>query len=361
MRADHVSGARALAGRAVGLFADVVAALDAAPPDCWWRAVRLGAWHLWKNGREAMGASVLAALSSCLDLVEARLPTGPNLPAGFVDDVVAGLRDLGRRRHDEQAASSGIRDAFSAFVQRRHASLLTSSASPAPDPAPASRGGDEAGGSRGGGDDTRRRPLRILTLSSSSTIASSLSHALAQAQLPPLDTRVLESRPLCEGASMARVIAAAAAPPSSVSVYTDAAAALAARGADLVLLGADLIDRHGNVSNKMGSLPAVLAARHVAPAAKVVVLADRDKILPLDPPARDEDNDPAQVSRVWPAADDGRAASAAPLHVSNVYFEWVPAGLVDHYITEDGMTTTEGIAACARDARRRADHFFSDL
>ncbi|PNY25576.1 Methylthioribose-1-phosphate isomerase, partial [Tolypocladium capitatum] len=324
LRADHESGARQLASAALAVFVDVLPRLDAGSRSRWWRNVRFVGWHLWKNGRESMGASILSVVLASLDVIEARLPSDPGdaLPAGFVDDAVAAVRAFSQQR---QASSVQVADAFASFLRQSI-------------PAPS-------------------KPIHVVTLSASSTITASLIHALAMNI--PLHIHVLESRPLFEGAKAARALAAFARQRgivAAVSVHTDASAAIAAQGADVLLLGADLIDRHGNVSNKTGSLPAVLAARHVSPGVKVVVLAGTEKILPFDPPGHEE-NDPAEVSRSW----GGGSADAGDVAVKNVYFEWVSAGLVNHYVTEHGVATAEGVATCAGQVQRRADGFFSDL
>lgn len=325
LREDHEGGARQLAAAALDTFVAVLPRLDAGSRDAWWRNVRFAGWHLWKNGRESMGAAILSVVLASLDIIAARLPSGADdrLPAGFVDGVVSAIEQFAQQR---RASGVEMADAFTAFLAQSTASLS--------------------------------RPVRIVTLSASSTITAALTRALAQGI--PLHIRVLESRPLFEGARTARALAAFARErgiQTDVSVYTDAGAALAARAADVLLLGADLVDRAGNVSNKTGSLPAVLAARHVSPGVKVVALAGQEKILPFDPPGHEE-NDPAEVSRSW---GDGAAQQGGDVTVKNVYFEWVPAGLVDHYVTEHGVMAAEGIAACAEDAQRRADRFFSDL
>ncbi|POR37974.1 Methylthioribose-1-phosphate isomerase, partial [Tolypocladium paradoxum] len=312
-----------LASAALGVFVDVLPRLDASSASSWWRNVRFAGWHLWKNGRESMGAPILGVVLASLAIIEAKLPSGTAdaLPAGFVDDVVSAIEQFAQQR---QASSVKIADAFAAFLTQHM-------------PSPP-------------------RPIHVVTLSASSTITNALTRALAQGI--PLQVHILESRPLFEGANTARALAAFARQrgiAADVSVHTDASAALAARHADVLLLGADLIDREGNVSNKTGSLPAVLAARHVSPGVKVVALADKDKVLPFDPPGHEE-NDPAEVSRSW-----GGLLQESDVAVKNVYFEWVSAGLVDHYVTEDGVTTAAGVAACAEDVQRRADRFFADL
>ncbi|KFA62941.1 hypothetical protein S40285_04368 [Stachybotrys chlorohalonatus IBT 40285] len=328
LQRDHESGARQLAGKAVDIFVDVVARLNPSSRDAWWRNARLAAWHLWKNGREAMGASILSVLLTSLSLIEARLPpasTAP-LPTAFTDDAVAAINGFSERhgKSSERIASSFAAFLAETFPEKKH--------------------------------------VTILTLSHSSTISSCIAHALRDPAAPSLGMRVLESRPLFEGVALARsladTIATTPCPSSTATIYTDACAAIASRSIDMLLLGADLIDRAGRVSNKAGSLPAVLCARHVAPAAKVVALAEKSKVLPFDPPHQElEENDPGELVRAWGEA----RPSPGRVKVRNAYFEWVPQGLVDSYVTEDGVLTTGGIEAWATEERKRADGFFSDL
>lgn len=126
----------------------------------------------------------------------------------------------------------------------------------------------------------------------------------------------------------------------------------------MLLLGADLIDRSGNVSNKTGSLPAVLAARHVSPGVKILVVAEKDKILPFDPPEHDEDNDAGELVRSWGEDAEGKLPG---VNVKNVYFEWVPATMVHLYLTEDGIEGTDNVKKWAEEARQKADRFFDNL
>lgn len=134
--------------------------------------------------------------------------------------------------------------------------------------------------------------------------------------------------------------------------------AIAARGVDLLLIGADLIDAAGNVSNKTGSLPAVLSTRHIAPAAKIIAVAEREKVLPFEPPAHDEENDPKEVFSGWGSVG---AAAAGCVEVKNVYFEWVPASMVHHYVTEDGVLTSTSVESWAENVRGRAGKFFDSI
>ncbi|GAO14641.1 uncharacterized protein UV8b_05291 [Ustilaginoidea virens] len=346
LRDDHESGARQLAGKAGAILADVVSQLDSGDGEAWWANFRRAAWHLWRNGRESMAASILSAVLRSLDVVERRMETaGCCLSGATVDDMLAEMRALRRTR---ETSVSRIASEFTAL-------------------AAALAAGADA--------------LVVLTLSSSSTIHACLAHALATTGTPAplLDLRVLESRPLFEGAGLAcRLSGCAAArgtagpPRLRTTVYTDACAAVAARDARLVLLGADLIDRHGNVSNKTGSLPAVLAAKHVSRDAKVVVVSETDKVSPLDhdPRARqEEENDPGEVVGAWAEAglrwperqEPGRGGGGGGVRVRNVYFEWVPRALVDYYVTEEGVAKAEDVMRWAEDVGRRSEHYFGDL
>lgn len=92
----------------------------------------------------------------------------------------------------------------------------------------------------------------ILTVSASSTISNSILDAYAALEnMGTLELRILESRPLFEGVSIASSLYSQFKyqfPPSSpssqnknleIKLYTDASAALAATDVDLFLLGAD--------------------------------------------------------------------------------------------------------------------------
>ncbi|KID88458.1 translation initiation factor eIF-2B subunit family protein [Metarhizium guizhouense ARSEF 977] len=327
LKGDHESGARQLAGIALGVFADVLKKSDISDKEVWWANARRAGWHLWKNGRESMGAPILSVVLAGLDVV--REKTSEGLSADVVDDIVASLDELARQR---EASASRIADAFAAFLQQHH----------------------PADG-----------PVRILTLSSSSTITRCLTHALASVG-HRLDLRILESRPLCEGAKLAYRLSSFAAEHNfssrvDITVMTDAAAGIASQDVDLLLLGADLIDRHGNVSNKTGSLPAVLAARHVSNNVKVVVVSEKEKVLPFEAPGH-EDNDAGEVTRGWDSVGVVRGQKpGGDVKVRNVYFEWVNNGLVDVYVTDEGISGTEDVMRWAADIERRAKDVFDGL
>ncbi|KAI9150274.1 Methylthioribose-1-phosphate isomerase [Paramyrothecium foliicola] len=329
---DHESGARQLASRALDIYIDVLSRLDTTSAEKWWKNARFAGWHLWKNGRESMGAPILSVVLSSLAIIEKKLPkdiSNNPLPDGFMVNAIKDIKEFAQQRQD---SSSKIADSFSRFL----AETFPSS-----------------------------KPISILTLSASSTITASLTHLIQSVNCPALDIRVLESRPLFEGVKTARAVADAVSKKGAknsnvrVTVFTDASAAVAAQDVDLVLIGADLIDRSGRVSNKTGSLPAVLAAKHVSPNAKIVALSEKEKVLPFEPPGH-EDNDAQEITGSW-NGDLTSFSSSSDVAVRNVYFEWVNAELVDKYIAEDGIWTSDGIAEWAAEVEKQADTFFSSL
>jgi len=351
---DHESGARQLAGAALQTLRGVVAELvgtapDEAPSDEWWVQVRFAAWHLWKNGRESMGAAIMSALLAALAGVESTIKsehTGP-----WKDAV---LRELDARISSRQESAKLVSQAFAAYLEKTYPSKLAS-----------------------------REPISILTLSESSTIRQGLRHAALSSGFV-LDLRVLESRPLFEGVSLSGSLAedlssesssSPAATSHKITLYSDASAALASSDIDVVVLGADRIAASGAVSNKTGSLPAVLSAKHVSPTANVIVLGESDKIAPPGRPEDHvvEDNDPSQISRAWQAeynSERVRGATAAlrdtqasrvKTEIRNVFFEWVPAGLIDAYVTESGEWTTQQIAQHSERLEAEEKRLFGSL
>ncbi|GJN73786.1 hypothetical protein PLICBS_007869 [Purpureocillium lilacinum] len=433
LQADHESGARQLAAKALDVFMDVLPLLPRSADSSgiderWWRNVRIAGWHLWKNGREAMGAPILSAVLACLNIIESKRaalpPSSSAAPAtasrAFIDDVLVALRAFASHRTETGKA---IGEAFAQFLRDEFSNCA------APGSGDVGAGAGAGGGdgqSEGGGGNLKpwTKEVKIVTLSCSSTITAALTHALKQPDVPALDVHVLESRPLFEGVKTARALAAALhtagrgrsgdgagageKPRGRVTLHTDSSAAVAAQGAHMVLLGADLISPRGDVSNKTGSLPLVLSARHVNAALsssssssfpsvpktsqiqiqhppRIVTLAEKEKVLPFEPPAHAEENDPREVTAAWEGepnihnsskvhddkGKEGRETghntetSEAPgggvVEVKNVYFEWVPAALVTDYVTEDGVTTRGGIGEWAKGARERADRFFGDL
>ncbi|KAK3901831.1 Methylthioribose-1-phosphate isomerase [Staphylotrichum tortipilum] len=331
---DHESGARQLAGVALQTLRGVVAELEAPregpAAEGWWAKVRFAAWHLWKNGRESMGAAIMSTLLAALAGAEEAMA---GKPASSWRDAVLDVLDAKAAARRESAAL--VSKAFVAYLGNTFPSKVA-----------------------------LQEPISILTLSESSAIRQGLHHAAASGFV--LDLRVLESRPLFEGVSLAASLvqklgssSPSAASKHEITLYSDAAAALASSGLDLVVIGADRIAASGAISNKTGSLPAVLCAKQISPSARVVVLGESDKIAPPGRPEDHvvEDNDPSQISRAWLAENNtvrirdaakalqhAGATGSVQIQTRNVFFEWVPAQLIDAYVTESGEWTGQEIA-----------------
>lgn len=325
LQRDHESGASKLASKALDIYVNVIRKLDISSKESWLKNAKFAGWHLWKNGRESMGAPILSVVLCSLSIIDEKIPSG-ELSTRFVEEVVDAIKSYSQQRQNN---SSWIGTSFASFLRDSFS--------------------DE-------------KEVRILTLSSSSTITSCITHALEQGS--NLDIHVLESRPLFEGVTMVSKIASFAnnnGLKANITIHTDASVAIAAKNIDVVLLGADLIDESGNISNKTGSLPAVLAARYQSPDVKVVALSEKEKILPFAPPTQQED-DPQEVVESWNNLLPIQNSDAtAHIEVKNIYFELIPSDLIDYYVTEDGITTTQGITSWAESARNRFDQFFSGI
>jgi ribose 1,5-bisphosphate isomerase len=159
----------------------------------------------------------------------------------------------------------------------------------------------------------------VLTHSYSSTVADALLGAWRCGRR--FSVICTESRPLCEGVSLARTLAAAHIP---VTLIADAALHHHFQEASLALSGADTVAREG-VLNKAGTALVALSAR--ARRKKFLVLAGTHKWLA---PAR---------RLVWVRRENPREIlpeDIAGICVSNVYFDLTPLRLVTALITQQG-------------------------
>ncbi|KAB5566750.1 hypothetical protein GE09DRAFT_1219009 [Coniochaeta sp. 2T2.1] len=370
LKNDHQSGARQLAGVALQILREVITKLDAEGPTVeWWVKVRFAAWHIWKNGRESMGAAIMNVLLSALKSIEDTVKQHAADPKSshsmkWRDAVV---EDLKRRISLRNTDSSRlVTQALADYLQSTYASKLAS-----------------------------KEQLAILTMSESSTISHSIRH-LVQKSGFALDLRVLESRPLYEGVSLAGsfaedIVAATrnqpddgstVPPKTKISVFSDASAALASKGVDVVIIGADRIASNGAVSNKTGSLPTILSARHMAASSgkqvKVIILGESEKVAPPESPDKHvvEDNDPDQISRAWSAEYNSERVrrggevlknmskgtnDLVEVAVHNVFFEWVSADLIDLYMTEFGQWTVEDISKYSDRLATEEQRLFGEL
>ena len=337
---DHESGAKLMASHVLQYLGEIVSLCDGeseftlSRTDLW-KQTRMIAWHLIYNGRESMNAAIATTLLRCLKTLEP-----------YRNDKKTLTDAIERYSESRRAASQQIDEVFAGWLTE----YLDSHGRPL--------GGQDAA-------------VRILTLSSSSTILSSLQTAIRKYTDLHFDIRILESRPRCEGASLAQNLLQNDHVPANlhVTVATDASAALVARDLDLLLLGADLISHDGHVSNKTGSWPAVLSAKAVARRqgregdVKVVVLSEMEKICkpaPVDA-HKEEENDPEEVLLAWECFGIAKAKRHSCIDVRNTYFEWVPPDEIDVYISEQGPLSREQIRKQALYVEQLERELFDDI
>ncbi|KAJ3336913.1 hypothetical protein HDU93_001981 [Gonapodya sp. JEL0774] len=277
-------------------------------------------------------------------------------------------------------------------------------------------------GNRGGTGDKKGRSdsLRLLTISSSSTVLGIVEHLvrtisednstagvaqLSTNGLPSaLHVHVLESRPLCEGAtSFAPQLEALisqqrrplSAPPIHLHIHTDAAAlsVLLSNSIDFVLLGADRVDHSSaDAVNKTGS--AVLAgcallARQLAAAmdrkeesqsnaVKVMVVADTSKVGEAVAEVDGGVMERQSADEMFGAyggkhlAPTRKLVPAVTVDYDNVYFERIPAAWIDVHVTEEcafwretmansETETSKAMVVRVWEQRKEVDTVFDDL
>lgn len=359
LQQDHESGARKLAAVSLSILQAVLDHLEdpIGLDGPWWRQTCLVAWHLWKNGRPSMDAAIISFLLLALR----ELAT--SLSCTSADSMC---------RHSRiHSAFNSVQKTIRSFTPRISHNLASYMRS--------------MGSSCSSKPTTQRKTtFTILTLSASSTIRECIVQAALASGAPFINVRVLESRPLFEGVSMAGSIISSfealqnhqngslQRPKVRVTIYTDASVAQAAAGADLLLLGADRISPDGSVSNKTGSVPAALSIRHMAQGGETVVVSEIYKVAMqagniAEEHAIMENNEASEVMEAWEQNDrikgsdiiqdrfeahdsnhhDVHQQQSQPppqqkqsvVNVQNVYFEWVPPSLIDTYICEDGVKT----------------------
>ena len=175
----------------------------------------------------------------------------------------------------------------------------------------------------------------VLTLSRSGTVERALRDGSPAAIL------IARSLPGGEGTALAEELGSEG---QHVTLVDDANVPNAVRQADVVLIGADTVLRHGDVINKVGSMAAALAARWVD--VPVYVAAATDKISPATdwkPETSEEIHGAGEPdSNNVDAADTGAVSKISP------HFERVPEELITAVITEDGQLDSNEIAALAK-------------
>lgn len=350
LRDDHESGARKLAADALGLFQEALESLTdpIAPREAWWDKALHIAWHIWKNGRPSMGAAILSFELLIIEKIEAYLD---GLHPFSLEDR-QGVWRIFTNVQDQMRQ-------FTADISRHFATYTRSQAVRSGNPS---------------------HTLKTLTLSSSSTIRECIVQAALVTEAKSIEIRLLESRPLFEGVSMAtsilnRLEECGHKAQCQLKIFTDAQMAVAAKYIDFLLLGADRIGPDGSVSNKTGSLPAALCVRHISPKAKIIVASEIYKVAPdpYDPvvPQHAEENARAEVVRSWyvnglteearTIQDALRMAGPCRVDVRNAYFERLPPSLIDVYICEKGVVDRSVFREYFQQACQRYRRYFGDV
>jgi len=168
----------------------------------------------------------------------------------------------------------------------------------------------------------------VATHSRSSSVLSALRKARIRGKR--FCVYLTESRPMAEGVTLARELAAAGIP---VRLFVDAALGQIVSEARVVLVGADAVTPDG-VINKIGTWPLALAARERA--VPVYALATTDKFVP------DDHELPAELPR---DAAEVLASPPAGVEIANYYFEATPLDLFQALVTEDGLMAPECVRA----------------
>ncbi|CAO2655744.1 Nn.00g045470.m01.CDS01 [Neocucurbitaria sp. VM-36] len=205
--------------------------------------------------------------------------------------------------------------------------------------------------------------VRILTLSNSSTIRAAILHAISSLPDVIFHLTVLECRPRCEGADMAAQIYASVRDKDrlSIQVIPDCAVGTASSDIDIVLLGADRISSTGDVSNKIGSLAAAICAKQLNKNVAVVALSDVEKIAAPGQDNGDVERHPSsELTSAWTAATRNQLEGKANVEVFGEWFEWVPANLIDLYITERGVLGTEDVERIAKEMKELDEYIFQE-
>lgn len=391
LREDKENGARVLATNALRCLRDMATAMyqgdaNTAPEAVTtWRMLRIAGWHLVHSARPSMNAAIGSAVCEALQAIKPLILDGRTAAEAIA-------AQLDERIASRETASQRLAGAFSDYTAQLSKAAST---------------------------------INIVTLSSSSTIKAALLHLCSTSSFTHINISILESRPRCEGASLAASLLSALQPPCnrppdlpdqprpsiSLTVLPDshlpslftrfaASSSQPSPPRTLLLLGADRISPHGAVLNKTLSLSAAVLARTLAAGAtKVVVLAERDKLAPVAElklyrsdaersrewemvAHRGEAGDAGEVMGVWMAAgvgeeDVGRLRQAmergktaggddggeggVQVSVRNDTFEWVGPEWIDVYMTERGVMEREEIGHVCVAKTEIEDEVFKDL
>ena len=387
LKNDKENGARVLATEAVRCIQQIVKDIQDDFKDeklradgQWWTDIRTAAYHLIYSARPSMNAAISSAVLRALKAIVPILSSDSNQSTNL--SQVSQL--LEASISDRARSPRKLSDTFKDYVM----SLLPSRSETR--------------------DQNPTPTINILTLSSSSTIRTALLRLLTSPPDLRLSLSILESRPLCEGASLASSLIASLDNDSAssrlhvtIAPDTHLAQLLGNSPPTILLLGADRISPSGHVCNKTGSLPAAVVTRTISPNTRIVVLSEADKIArperhssppssseavavpenaqvgnaaaaPLAEMRREtrvlgtEEGDPDEVSRFWPQEVQQNTTRNAQervvsVEVKNTYFEWIPSQYIDVYISDDGILTKNSIRAKSEEVGRLEEEILGSL
>jgi translation initiation factor 2B subunit (eIF-2B alpha/beta/delta family) len=349
---DFESGARQLADISLNQLAQITE-LGASVATSWGES-----WAMMVHVAQQLGKarpSMSAAITSCL------LRTLERIARRWNEEQEHGLRStlefaniakgmLDEIRKERRKIGAQLGESFTFWLKNHYTDVptITFGSSPVIPPKSPLRA-------------KTRSVIRILTLSNSSTIRTAILHALAWLTDYNFHLTILESRPRCEGADMAAQILFAASDKGrlSIRIIPDCAVGTASRNIDIVLLGADRVSSTGDVSNKTGSLAAAMCAKQQNPNVTLVVVSDIDKIaasgLEEHAPER---HPPRELSSAWTPDTRNQLEDRSNVEVFGEWFEWVPAKLVDVYVTELGVLELGDVERVAREIQELDEYIF---
>ncbi|KAF2737051.1 nagb/rpia/CoA transferase-like protein [Polyplosphaeria fusca] len=349
LQTDYQSGARELANNAVEYLRVVILAAWPGPRsiDEWW-TLSIEAAKKLIEARPAMSVAMKAALVHALEEIALGWHIDSRM-ADFMNDTrpdkkgVKGtdLADTVNMKLDQvlkerKEVTQKLAQGFATWMETSHRTNRN------PD-----------------------HPIKILTLSNSSTIRASLFAFLTKTSLP-ISLTILESRPRCEGVDLANQLLASLTPTQqsniSILVAPDAAIGTLMPGKDCVLLGADGIAGSGWTSNKTGSAAAaMLGYLHGVP---VWVLSESDKIVAAgeDGEARSsggESHPAEELAGAWSSGGKG-VVLMRNVEVYGHWFEDVDPKYITGWYTELGEMGREQIREVSAETWTRYKAVFGD-
>ena len=319
-----------------------------------WDLAKWIAWNLIENGRPSMNAATRTALLQCLD--EAWL---------FRRDSAVFINKIKAFALQRQNLSKQVSAHFARFI-KEYIQYTTTITKRIDTSSRRLQGEPYASFER------QRSTVRILTNSFGANLRGILE-ALRECVYTNFHIRILKSRPLCEGARLAVKLIEEATREGTISrlyiiVASDASAALLARDVDFVVIGADKISHLGHVSNKVGSLPAILSAKAIAAISdsrrvpQIIVLSSMDKVsVPGSVNFHgEENNDIEEIVSGWA---DGETLITTlrdnpQAQISNIYFETIHRNYIDKYISERGVTDRKAFKQQSRYIQQLGDQIF---